>query len=103
MRQLRWLKLIKGYDYDIMYHLSKANMKVDVFKRKMYLSQIPTQKEIQVEFDKKQTLAKLEIKLTLFEKVSEEQTFNEWCNQVNQRVNKGLKLNFQVVDKVLRF
>ena len=34
LRQRRWLKLLKDYDCDILYHLSKANVVADALSRK---------------------------------------------------------------------
>jgi hypothetical protein len=34
MRQRRWLELIKDYDYEINYHLGKANMVANMLSRK---------------------------------------------------------------------
>jgi hypothetical protein len=34
MRQRRWLELIKDYDYEINYHLDKANVVADALSRK---------------------------------------------------------------------
>lgn len=84
MRQYRWLELVKDYDFDIKYHSNKANLVINAFSRKVYLSYISTQKELQMEFDREQTewvegiLAKLEIKLTLLEEVQAKQTSDEW-------------------------
>ena len=34
MRQRRWLKLLKDYDVEILYHPGKANVAADVLSRK---------------------------------------------------------------------
>ncbi|KAJ9545341.1 hypothetical protein OSB04_025048 [Centaurea solstitialis] len=34
MRQRRWLELLKGYDYDLLYHPGKANVVADALSRK---------------------------------------------------------------------
>ena len=34
MRQMRWIELLKDYDYIIQYHLGKANAMVDALSRK---------------------------------------------------------------------
>ena len=34
MRQHRWLDVVKDYDYEILYHLSKANVVADALIRK---------------------------------------------------------------------
>ena len=38
MQQWRWLELVKDYDWEINYHLGKANVVVDVLIRKSSLS-----------------------------------------------------------------
>lgn len=38
MRQKRRLELIKDFDYDFKDHLDKANIVVDAFNRKVFLS-----------------------------------------------------------------
>ena len=35
MRQRRWLKLVKDYDCEILYHLGKANMVANALNRKV--------------------------------------------------------------------
>jgi hypothetical protein len=35
MRHMRWLELIKDYDCEINYHLSKANVVANVLSRKL--------------------------------------------------------------------
>lgn len=34
MRQHKWLDIVKEYDYEVLYHLRKANMGVDVLSHK---------------------------------------------------------------------
>ena len=34
LRQMRWLELLKDYDYDILYHPGKANVVADALSRK---------------------------------------------------------------------
>lgn len=34
MRQRRWLDVVKGYDYEILYHQGKANVVADALNRK---------------------------------------------------------------------
>ena len=34
MRQRRWLDVVKDYDFEIMYHLGKANVVTDALSRK---------------------------------------------------------------------
>jgi hypothetical protein len=36
MRQQRWLELIKDYDLEVHYHLSKANVVADALSRKTH-------------------------------------------------------------------
>ena len=38
MRQQRWLKLVKDYDCEILYHLGKANVVADALSRWSYES-----------------------------------------------------------------
>ncbi|XP_073067265.1 uncharacterized protein [Primulina eburnea] len=53
MRHRRWLELVKDYDYNISYHIGKANVVVDALSRKnsvtaQLLVQRPLQAEIQM-------------------------------------------------------
>ncbi|KAL8155572.1 hypothetical protein AgCh_000818 [Apium graveolens] len=52
MRQRRWLKLIKDYDCEILYHPGKANMVADALSRKERLKMIMTSEELIKEFEK---------------------------------------------------
>lgn len=36
MRQRKWLNLVKGYDYEILYHSGKVSVVVDALSRKSY-------------------------------------------------------------------
>lgn len=49
MKHGRWLELVKEYEYDIWYHLGKANVVADALRRRMTLSQITTYQELQKE------------------------------------------------------
>lgn len=49
MRQRQWLELAKNYDYELKYHLGKANVVIDAFSRKVFLSHITTHSELQYE------------------------------------------------------
>ena len=49
MRQRRWLELIKDYDLEILYHLSKANVVANALSHKKQINAtnlITNQKEI---------------------------------------------------------
>jgi len=34
MRQKRWMKFLKDYDFELLYHLGKANVVADALSRK---------------------------------------------------------------------
>jgi len=39
MRQRRWMKYLKNYDFELLYHLGKANVVADALNRKkMHMS-----------------------------------------------------------------
>ena len=40
MRQCRWLDVVKDYDYEILYHLGKANVVADALSRKVVMAPI---------------------------------------------------------------
>ena len=44
MRQRRWLKLVKDYDCEILYHPGKANQVADALSRKM-MTTMPVESE----------------------------------------------------------
>ena len=46
MCQMRWLELIKDYDYEILYHSGKANVVADALSRKERLEMIMSSKEL---------------------------------------------------------
>lgn len=46
---MRWLELVKDYDYDISYHLGQANVVIDALSRKVVLSHILIYLELQQE------------------------------------------------------
>jgi hypothetical protein len=55
MRQQRWLELIKDYELEIHYHLSKANVVADALSRKSQVNMMatyPMSYELAKEFDK---------------------------------------------------
>ena len=35
LKQRRWVELLKDYEYSILYHLGKANVKADALSRKL--------------------------------------------------------------------
>jgi hypothetical protein len=41
MRQWRWLKLIKDYEFEVHYHLGKANVAADMLSRKTHCNYLP--------------------------------------------------------------
>ncbi|XP_073153949.1 uncharacterized protein [Henckelia pumila] len=52
MRQRRWLKLVKDYECDIIYHPGKTNIVADTLSRKSAtLSQLTTQQELIADFE----------------------------------------------------
>ncbi|XP_031286114.1 uncharacterized protein LOC116144826 [Pistacia vera] len=72
----RWLELVTDYDCDIRYHPGKANVVTDAPSRKVYLSQITVQGQLQLEILQegveiviKGGLVQMEIKRTLVEKI----------------------------------
>jgi hypothetical protein len=55
MRQQRWLELIKDYELEIHYHLSKANVVEDALSRKSQVNMMvahPMPYELAKEFDR---------------------------------------------------
>ena len=54
MRQRRQLKLVKDYDYDISYQPGKAIVMTDALNRKVAISYLIIQKELQEEFLREQ-------------------------------------------------
>lgn len=51
MRQIRWLKLVKDYDYDIKYNSGKAIVIVDALSRKIFISRLIVQRQIKTNLD----------------------------------------------------
>lgn len=51
MRQKKQLELIKDYHSDIKYYPGKANVIVDNFNRKVFISQLMIQREIQIDLE----------------------------------------------------
>lgn len=47
MRQSQCQELIKDYEHEIKYHLSKTNVVIDALNRKVILPQITTHQELQ--------------------------------------------------------
>ena len=60
MRQMRWLELIKDYDYEILYHSGKANMVADALSKKERLKMIMSLREFTRDFEKME----IEVKVT---------------------------------------
>ncbi|KAL8115511.1 hypothetical protein AgCh_022130 [Apium graveolens] len=52
MRQMRWLELIKDYDYEILYHSGKANVVADALSKKERLKMIMSLREFIRDFEK---------------------------------------------------
>ncbi|KAL8109100.1 hypothetical protein AgCh_025259 [Apium graveolens] len=52
MRQMRWLEIIKDYDYEILYHSGKANMVADALSKKERLKMIMSFGEFIRDFEK---------------------------------------------------
>ena len=60
MCQMRWLELIKDYDYEILYHSGKANVVVDALSKKERLKMIMSLREFIRDFEKME----IEVKVT---------------------------------------
>lgn len=76
---------MKDYDYDIKYHLGKANEVIDDLNRKVFLLQFMVQIEIQTDLDQKKieliskALTRLEIKSMLVKENKVTQLLDDWC------------------------
>ena len=60
MRQMRWLELIKNYDWEILYHSGKANVVADALSKKEKLKMIMFLGEFIRDFEKME----IEVKVT---------------------------------------
>ena len=60
MCQMRWLEIIKDYDYEILYHSGKANVVADALSKKERLKMIMSLREFIRDFEKME----IEVKVT---------------------------------------
>ncbi|XP_073132173.1 uncharacterized protein [Henckelia pumila] len=96
MRQRRWLKLVKDYNYDISYHPGKANVVADALSRKSAtLNQLTVQQELIAKIERMRlevfepmevcTLAALTVVPSLLERIRAGQASDEqltlWRNR----------------------
>lgn len=109
MRQRRWLELVKDYNYDIRYHMGKANVVANTLSKIVMLSQNIGYQELQQELMNDQIelayglLVRLRIQFTLLDKILVAQLYDNQCNQIKQKVIKGTKLEINIANNVLRF
>ena len=45
LRQRRWLEFVKDYNFELSYHLSKANMVADALSRRSYVASLIASRE----------------------------------------------------------
>ena len=83
MRQRRWLELVKDYDCDIRYHLGRANVVADALSRRVALSSLSVQRELQHELVREQIeiisagFSRLHIRSSLYDEIREGQMSDE--------------------------
>ena len=45
LRQRRWVEYLKDYDFELAYHLGKANVVVDALSRRSYMANLIASRE----------------------------------------------------------
>ena len=109
MRQRRWLELVKDYDCEIRYHPGRANVVADALSRRVALSSLSVQSELQSEVIREQIeivsagFSRLQIVSTLSDEIREAQRSDQWVQMMVQRVSKGTMPDFEIRDEILRF
>ena len=108
LRQRRWLKLLKDYDYTIHYHPGKANVITDALSRNSMgsLAHIAVQKRqkrlndgVVLSVTNTETmLAHVQVRSSLVEEVKQLQQEDDFCPKKKTQVEQGLSEGFQIDD-----
>ncbi|XP_073019293.1 uncharacterized protein [Primulina eburnea] len=114
MRQIKCLELVKDYDCDISYHLSKANVVADALGRKWsVLAHMSLQKPLQTEIQrlsleiytrgKAYNLPTLAVQPTLRDRVRARQSNNEQLQKWRKRDESRGNMLYSVDDEIVKY
>ena len=110
MRQRRWLKLLKDYDYTINYHPGKANVVADALSRKTIAGSVfamfTMQRELLLDLERagiemmvgeiQSFMSSLSLEPTLMERIRTAQLSDNEITRSREEVEKWVQLDFHV-------
>ena len=117
MRQRRWIELLKDYDYQILYHLEKANVVTDALSRKSIgsLAHVAEQKKeivkelcklfsegLSLEMPKTQPMIiQFWVRSKLIDEIRAAQTVDLEFQKYIDKVRKGQEKKFRISNDML--
>ena len=112
MRQHRWLELIKDYDIELHYHLSKANVVADALSRKaqcncLIIAPVHTLcddlRKLGISIVKEGYLATLTVKSDLYDQIKKAQKKNKGMARIRELMKEGKSRCFSTDDQGVLF
>ncbi|XP_017620901.2 uncharacterized protein LOC108465099 [Gossypium arboreum] len=95
LRQRRWVELLKNYDYNIEYHLGRANVVADALSHRSMIDLRAIFARLSL-FDDGSLLAELQVKLTWIDQIRDKQMGDKSLELHFRQVEDGVMIDFGI-------